>query len=420
MAWPGQVLRDDFRTGNWLTAERARGYSLILLAFYAFAIIAWIALANGLVDRNGKPIGTDFSNVYAAGQLTREGRAADAYDPALQHAAEKRVFGPGTPFFGWHYPPFFLMAAAALAALPYAWALLAWMVLTLPAYLAAMRAICPRPETLLVAAAFPAVFNNIGHGQNGFLTAALLGGALLWLERRPLLAGILLGLLGYKPQFGILIPLVMLVTGRWTVIGSACATLAALSAVTWLVLGAGVWNAFSGSAAFSREVVLEAGATGWEKIQSIFSAVRNLGAPIEIAYAAQAALLLALALSLVSLWRGRAAYELKAAALAIACLLATPYVLDYDLMVLAVAIAFFARHGFANGFRDHEITLLAFAWAMPLVARGVMSATGVPLGLLTMLALYAVILRRGTTDVDAAHRNLVRGEQPAERTTLTS
>ena len=144
MARPGQILRDSFRTGSWLTAERARGYSLILLAFYAFAIVAWIALADGLVDRNGKPIGTDFSNVYAAGQLTREGRAADAYDPALQHAAEKRVFGPATPFFGWHYPPFFLMAAAALAALPYAWALLAWMVLTLPAYLAAMRAICPR------------------------------------------------------------------------------------------------------------------------------------------------------------------------------------------------------------------------------------------------------------------------------------
>ena len=413
MARPGQTLRDSLRTGSWLTAERARNYSLILLGFYVVAVIAWIALADGLVDRNGKPIGTDFSNVYAAGRLTLEGHAADAYDPALQHAAEKKLFGPDTPFFGWHYPPFFLLVAAGLAALPYAWALLAWMLLTLPAYLAAMRAICPRPETLLLAAAFPAVFVNLGHGQNGFLTAALLGGALLWLDRRPVLAGMLLGVLAYKPQFGILIPLVLLVTGRWTVIAAACATIAALSAVTWLALGTTVWSAFAGSAAFSRTVVLEAGATGWEKIQSIFSAVRNLGAPVELAYAAQAALLLALALSLVSLWRSKAAHDLKAAALAIACLLATPYVLDYDLVVLAVAIAFFARHGFANGFRDHEISLLALAFVMPLIARGVMGATRVPLGLLVMLALYAVILKRGAADADAAQRALVQGRQPA-------
>jgi alpha-1,2-mannosyltransferase len=279
-----------------------------------------------------------------------------------------------------------------------------------------MRAILPRPETLLVAAAFPAVFVNIGHGQNGFLSAALLAGALLWLDRRPALAGLLFGLLAYKPQFGILIPLVLLVTGRWTVIGAASATVAALSAITWLVFGAGVWNAFAASAEFSRAVVLEAGATGWEKIQSIFSAVRNLGGPPEIAYAAQATLLLALAASLISLWRGRAAYDLKAAALVIACLLATPYVLDYDLMVLAVSIAFFVRHGLANGFRNYEITLLAVAWAMPLVARNIMGATGVPLGLLTLLALYVAILRRAAADVDAADRESVQ----AARTPVAS
>jgi hypothetical protein len=409
-------LKERLQTGDWLTAERIRGYSLILLAFYVLAIVGWIALADGLVDRNGKPLGTDFSNVYAAGMLTLEGRASDAYDPARQHAAEKKVFGPETLFFGWHYPPFFLMVAAVLATLPYGWALFAWMALTIPAYLAAMRAILPRPETLLVAAAFPAVFVNIGHGQNGFLSAALLAGALLWLDRRPALAGLLFGLLAYKPQFGILIPLVLLVTGRWTVIGAASATVAALSAITWLVFGAGVWNAFAASAEFSRAVVLEAGATGWEKIQSIFSAVRNLGGPPEIAYAAQATLLLALAASLISLWRGRAAYDLKAAALVIACLLATPYVLDYDLMVLAVSIAFFVRHGLANGFRNYEITLLAVAWAMPLVARNIMGATGVPLGLLTLLALYVAILRRAAADVDAADRESVQ----AARTPVAS
>ena len=196
------------RSGDWLTAARARGYSLILLAIAAIALAGWIAISDGLIDRNGKPVGTDFSNVYAAGELTWQGKPADAYDPALQHAAEKATFGGReVPFFGWHYPPFFFAVAFVVAALPYAWGLALWLAASLAAYLAAIRAILPRPETFLIATAFPAVFVNIGHGQNGFLTAALLGGALQLLDRRPWLAGVLIGLLAYKPQFGVLIPL---------------------------------------------------------------------------------------------------------------------------------------------------------------------------------------------------------------------
>src|SRR6476469_9449001 len=177
------------RSGRWLTPARARGYSLILLGVCAIAFAGWIALSDGLVDRNGKPVGTDFSNVYAAGTLTWQGRPAQAYQPALQHAAEKAVFdGRDVPFFGWHYPPFFFAIAFLVAAIPYAWGLSVWLAAGLAAYLATLRAILPRPETLLLAAAFPAAFVNIGHGQNGFFTAARLVGGLHWLDRRPWLA----------------------------------------------------------------------------------------------------------------------------------------------------------------------------------------------------------------------------------------
>jgi Glycosyltransferase family 87 len=196
------------RSGDWLTPARARCYSLILLGLYVLAVAGWIASSDHLIDRNGKPLGTDFSNVYAAGELTWQHHAAEAYEPALQHAAEKAVFGGReVPFYGWHYPPFFFAVAVIVAAVPYAWGLSIWLATSLLAYLAALRAILPRPETLLIAAAFPAVFVNIGHGQNGFLTAALLGGALHLLDRRPWLAGVLIGLLAYKPQFGMLIPI---------------------------------------------------------------------------------------------------------------------------------------------------------------------------------------------------------------------
>jgi hypothetical protein len=387
------------RSGEWLTPARARGYSLILLGICTLAIAGWIAVSDGLIDRNGKPLGTDFSNVYAAGSLTWQGRSAEAYQPALQHAEEQAVFGGReVPFYGWLYPPFFFSVAFLVASVPYAWGLAIWLAASLAAYLAAMRAILPRPETLLIAAAFPAVFINIGHGQNGFLTAALLGGALHWLDRRPWLAGVLIGLLAYKPQFGVLIPVALFAGGRWSTIGAAVATIAALLAVSFVTLGAGVWHAFADSMTFTQTVVLEQGGIGWEKIQSVFSALRMWGAGVHLAYAVQIALALMLAASLAWLWQSNAEFELKASALATASLLATPYVLDYDFVALAIGIVFFVRHGLSRGFRTFEISLLAAAWMVPLLSRGVAGATGIPLGLMVLLAFYAFTLRRALID----------------------
>ena len=387
------------RSGDWLTGSRMRAYCLILLALSVLVFTGWIIVSDGLIDRTGQPIGTDFSNVYAAGSLTWQGRAADAYAPALQHAAEKAVFdGRDVPFYGWHYPPFFFAIASLVAALPYAGGLALWLVASFAAYVAAIRAILPRRETLLVAAAFPAVLVNVGHGQNGFLTAALLGGALHWLDRRPWLAGVLIGLLAYKPQFGVLIPVALLAGGHWRTIGAAALTVAALVGISFAMLGSGIWHAFADSMNFTQTVVLEQGGTGWQKIQSIFSAVRALGANVPTAYAAQGMLLALLAASLARLWQSDAAFELKAAALALASLLATPYVLDYDFVVLAVAIAFFARHALDNGFRDFEISLLAAAWLVPLLSRSIAGVSYIPLGLLVELAFYGLILRRAALD----------------------
>src|SRR5580693_2415632 len=96
------------QSGRWLTASRIRGYSLIVLALGVMAIVVLVTLADRLIDRNGKPIGTDFSNVYAAGRLTWQGQPQNAYDPVLQYQAEQTVFdGRSVLFYGWHYPPFF-------------------------------------------------------------------------------------------------------------------------------------------------------------------------------------------------------------------------------------------------------------------------------------------------------------------------
>ena len=446
------TLPDAIRSGRWLTPERLRAYPAIVAILAAVVLAGLVATSEGLVRADGQPVGTDFSNVYAAGRLVLDGRTAAPYDPALQHAAERAVFGGrDVAFYGWHYPPMALLPAAALALLPYGLALVAWMAATLALYLAVVRAIVPRPETLVVALGFPAVFVNLGHGQNGFLTAALLGGALLVLDRRPWLAGLLIGLLAYKPQFGMLIPLVLAATGRWRTFAAATATVAASAALTLVLFGAGVWEAFATSTRFTLTVVLEAGATGFEKIQSLYAALRvweslaicewanerfpdaglwpedpmqrararavsaematgfekiqslyaalrAWGVQSDAAFLAQALLGLAVAVAVTRLWRSPAAFDLKAAGLAVASLLATPYVLDYDMVVLAIAIAFFVRHGLHHGFRADEASILALAWTVPLVARTFGGATGIPLGLLAMLALGLLVLRRAAAD----------------------
>lgn len=399
-------IRQQIESGVWLTAERIRIYCVIVLAMAILAIAVWVALADGAIDRNGKPLGTDFSNVYAAGTLVWQGKAADAYDPPLQHAAEIAVFGGrDVPFYGWHYPPFFLVIAALVAAVPYLWGLALWQIASFIAYCAAMRATLPRHETLLVASAFPAVFVNIGHGHNGFLTTALLGSALLQLHRRPWVAGALIGLMAYKPQFGVLIPLALMAGGHWRTMAGAAFTVIALIAISTMMFGTGIWDAFTASTAFTRDVVLEQGGTGWPKIQSIFSAARMWGADVSFAYVAQGMLALCVALGLIWLWRSNSAFALKASALAIGSLLATPYVLDYDLVVLAIAIAWFARHGLAHGFRNGEISVLALAWLMPLLARSVAGTVHLPLGLLTMIAFYAVVIRRAVLDRQASRHH---------------
>ncbi len=410
-------VRQALRSGDWLTRERITLVAIALLFASAAGFLYLVATAHGGVDRQGRPLGTDFSNVYAAGTLVNEGKAATAFDPALEYAREREIFGNDTLFYGWHYPPFFLFAASALALLPYGLALTVWQAMTLGLYLLMIRGIiAPSPRLpgegwgdvtagslwLLLALAFPSVLINVGHGQNGFLTAALLGGALVVLDRRPLLAGILLGLLVYKPQYGLLLPVVLGVSGRWRCFAAAAATVVVLAIATTLIFGMPVWHAFAVFSEFTRKVVLEQGDTGFFKIQSIFAWARMWGAPIPLAYAVQGFATLGIAAALAWLWRSPAAYPLKAAALCIGTILATPYSFDYDMMVLAPAIAFLAADGLRRGFLPWEKTALAALWLVPLVARTVAHASMIPLGVPAMLTVFVLILRRAELDLPMA------------------
>ncbi|HLL27175.1 MAG TPA: glycosyltransferase family 87 protein [Xanthobacteraceae bacterium] len=375
-----------------------RSYAGILVLLGLIALAALLGTSNGLIDYQRRPLGTDFSNVYAAGKYVLEGKPAAPFSPPLQYGKEQSIFGADTQFYGWHYPPVFLALAAALALLPYFMALAIWQLGTLPLYLWNVFAIARDPRALFYALAFPATFINLTHGQNGFLTAALIGGGLLLMDRLPVVAGILLGLLVYKPQFGLLIPLALAVSARWRVFWIATATVCAVCSATYFAYGAEVWDAFFTSLAFTRTVVLEQGGTGFYKIQSVFAAVRLWGGPVIVAYAAQAIVALAVIFFLVRVWRNESALPFKAAALIAGSLLITPYSLDYDLVVMAPALAFLAAYGLKRGFLSYEKSALAFCWIAPLLTRSFAQFLGLPLGLIALLILFTLAYRRAVRE----------------------
>jgi alpha-1,2-mannosyltransferase len=390
------------RSGSWLTPTRVRSYSLILLVISALTILGWIAISNNLVDRNGKPIGTDFSSFHTAGALALEGNAAAAYDMDAHHTRERQLFGAPTPYYAWLYPPNFFLLMAPLALLPYPLSLAVWQGSTLALYLLFVAAILGEMRRknplvaklwLPVAAAFPAVFTNLGHGQNAFLSAALFSAALVNLPRRPLIAGALFGALTYKPQLVLVIPFALAAAGQWRAIAAAGVTAAVLAIASLVLFGAETWSSFLASTEVSQKILLEGGAVGFEKLQSVLAAVRMWGGSVTLAYVVQGAASVVAVCATAWVWHTNHNSNMKAAMLVAATALASPHILDYDLMLLAPSIAFFVAARSDAPLRTYEISLLAAVWIAPLFTRTLAGLIAAPIGALATLILFGLIVR---------------------------
>jgi arabinofuranan 3-O-arabinosyltransferase len=348
MAVVEQSLSPAARAFSAARAIKLIGLTLAL----GFLIVLGGTFLKGdfLLDSGGQPIANDFVDVYAAGRLALDGEPAAAYDWPTHKQAEVRALGHDfADYYGWHYPPTFFFVAAALASLPFLAAALVSLLATLAAYVAAMAGILGRTG-IFVALGFPAALWNVTAGQNGFLTAALIGGTLGLLERRPALAGVCLGLLTYKPQFGLLFPLVLIADRRWRTIAVAAAVAIVLAASSWLAFGGASWAAFVHWLPITSHEILGAGRADFGRLQSLFGFVRARGGSEQMAWTVQAIGSVAVAVGVIWLWRSRASYELKAAALAAGTLAVTPYVYMYDLAVLAVAVAYLLRYALERGF----------------------------------------------------------------------
>jgi hypothetical protein len=354
---------------------------------YTVFLVAMFVGGFWLRDGHGHIIANDFIDVYAAGVLANAGHATSVYDWHAHHVAENAIAGVFPGYYGWHYPPQFLFIASLLARLPYFAAFGLWVAVTLPLLVLAVARIARDNKAWLIALAFPAVLLDIYVGQNGFVSAALIGATLLKMEECPWLSGVFLGLLAYKPQFGILFPFVLIAAGQWRVIASATLTLALIALVSTLAFGSQIWIAFLHSVPVTTQMILAGGHAGWNKLQSIYGFVRWLGGSDRAAWDAQIAMIAGACAVLIALWRGNASFALKAAALATAAMLATPYCYIYDFPVLAIALAFLWR---ANPFDAIERSAVAFVCFC--IAGFVVFGT--PIALAATLMTGALVARR--------------------------
>lgn len=395
MSSAAQVLWMQLRSGEWLNERRVQTLGGMLLAVEIVGFLFLIAGTHGWIMPLDHATTTDFVSFYAAGTLANEGTPQLAYNHDAHYAAEERATAPGIGYQFFYYPPVFLLLCTILARLPYLVAFIVFEAATLAGYLLVARAILRERDwrVLLPLLAFPAVFWTLGLGQNALLTAALFGAAMLAVDCRPIIAGLLLGALCYKPHFGLLVPIALAAGERWRTFAAAAASTAALCGLSLLLFGPQTWQAFF-AAVGGSPAVYESGRIDLAGFISPFGLVLLLGGSAALAYGAQALATIGAVGLAVFTWRRRSNLPNRAATLTAATIVAVPVALLYDFMLGSIAALWLIRAGREDGFLPWELTVLASLFVAPMMARGLGDAWHVPAAPLATLALLAMVAAR--------------------------
>ncbi|MFP5077477.1 glycosyltransferase family 87 protein [Rhizobium sp. YIM 134829] len=316
---------------------------LMLAALYQIRL--WTIGPDGYSLLSGRLPYWDFSNLWAGGRLAVEGRVDAIFDPEIYRAALRAWFGSGLPDQEWSYPPSILLIGVPLSLLPLPLAYGIWTFGTLACLYAMLRLFALPPLVTVALLVSPGALATSLFGQNGSLTAALLLGALILLPTRPILAGVLAGLLTIKPHLGLLLPLCFLVSGQYRAIAAAAVTGAAMALLTGLFWGFEVWSAFFTKTGPLMTAILEAEfPQGYQvNAMTVFILARALGLSLGWAYLCQAMAFTAAALACIWIWRPCFAmdHRQRACLTAVLTLIATPYGYSYDAVPLSVAAACF-------------------------------------------------------------------------------
>ena len=317
------------RSHPWFLASLGLGALCLIMIWDWF----FRPVGAGL-DAVGHPIGRDFINSWAAPRLVAQGRLADLFDLDAYWKDVQRLFGAPFGKIAWSYPPTALALFTPFSLLPYGLALGAWTGLGWLAFIASVRSFTgPSHKVVLaIALAAPGAWMCAFTGQNGLFTSALMLAGLSLCDRRPIIAGVLIGLLTVKPQLGLLLPFALIGFGAWRTMAAAAATAIALALLAFALYGAAPFiGYFKVSAPFSAWVLSQS--WGGQKLMlvSLTSALTQAGLGFRTALLGQGLFDLAVLLTGALAWRATSDRQARIALVITASLLVTPYGWSYDL-----------------------------------------------------------------------------------------
>ena len=371
--------------------ELYKKFFVAAAVFFVIFEVGYFANSSPPFDALGYLIGRDFVNMWTGWRAIAAGDPGSFYDFQVYNAALRGIFGPSFPEHNWSYPPHLLLFSWPFGLMPYLTGYAVWCAVGLVLLGAVGYACGIRHDQWLLLALAPAILVNIFAGQNGFITAALLIGGLTLIDRRPVLAGILFGLLTIKPQLGLLLPLMLVLTWRWTVIAAASATVLALVAMSTAVFGPEVWQAYFAKAIpIQQQVMTQGSGIFLAMMPTAFMNMRTAGLGLGIAWTAQILVSVLAIAAVIWTYVQRRDAELATALLLTASFLVTPYAFNYDMVVFGWLIAKL-RDRPDSTLADHRLALAV--WTLP-ISTMLLGVAGIPGSVLVLLAFAARLLWR--------------------------
>lgn len=353
------------RTRAELNFARFVVISALLLSLGMYSNV-WNIGPNGLSEfSEGTPY-WDFSNLWSGSRMALQGQIGFLFDVDQYRATLRAMFHPDMLNQEWSYPPSILLIGVPISLLPIFWSYVVWTFGTIIClHFAVKSANLPLFAHLAVLAA-PSVIVSATFGQNGSLTGALLIGGLMAMRARPVLAGVLFGILTIKPQLGILLPVCIIASFNIRCLISAGLTTIAIALLTGVFFGFDVWpHFFTDTRAIMTEVLQFSFPYPYQINQfTYFVLCRSLGLGLTASYIVQGIATLACIIAVFYLWwpANRVDHLSKVSLTAMMSIMATPYGYSYDTVPFSFALAvWYLRAPSPNNM------VFAIMWLVPLM-----------------------------------------------------
>ena len=391
-------------------------------SFYAFMMFA-VFVAPLLTEpdaqmRNptGQIYGHDFGPFWVAGRVSLEQGPAAPWDRATFEAAMAQYYpGYAQPNTRFNYPPPALLAIVPLSSLPLSLAFPMMMAGGILLCLYALWRIVPEWRTLVVALGAPILFQVVVYGQWSYWFAGLMGLALLPVARQQGPAPWACALFIMKPTLGLILPFACLRTASGLRNGLLTIVFAVILLVASLIIfGSESWQSYLTVLPEAHRFLIG----GLNELNAhsttLGSALQIFGVSAEIARLAQYVWAIAVCGVIVAIMKSDARGDLKAACIASGTVIAVPYMMLYDLAILAPAAAFYIRDARVHGYRTGDLTLLLLCAIVPLFGREIQDEYMVPVGFLVSFAMFSMVATRAFASAAENQTSTQCNEQKTE------